>query len=288
MYAIDNSTAIAAQPAPSAAGTPGFFTDGSPAGGVPATVVPAEWLNAVQQELLNALSAAGIIPSKTQFSQLAAAIPLLAPGRLLGVRIFTASTTYVPTAGTKAIFVEVQGGGGAGGGTGGASSGFVAVGGGGAGGGYASSYLTSGFSGASIVVGAGAGSASGNGSAGGTSSFGAITATGGGGGGVGLATNTFPFTQATPTPGVGSGGNRVNAFGSQGIPLLAMNSGNFSSGGGGASHFGGGGTQGIGTTFGNSAQSFGAGGGGASTSGGGGAQGSGAGGIGVVIVWEYA
>lgn len=35
-----------------------------------------------------------------------------APGRLLGLRVFTASSTYTPTPGTKSIEVEVQGGGG--------------------------------------------------------------------------------------------------------------------------------------------------------------------------------
>lgn len=74
MYQIDNPTAAVALPASTAPGTPGFFTDGSPVGGVPATIVPAEWLNAVQQELINVIDAAGGTPTKNAFTQLATAI----------------------------------------------------------------------------------------------------------------------------------------------------------------------------------------------------------------------
>ena len=40
------------------------FTDGDPVGGVPATIVMADWLNDVQEELMSILSAAGITPVK--------------------------------------------------------------------------------------------------------------------------------------------------------------------------------------------------------------------------------
>ncbi len=74
MYQIDNSTAAATQPASTAPGAPGFFTDGSPAGGVAATIVPAEWLNAVQAELANVVKAAGGTLTKNLFNQIALAI----------------------------------------------------------------------------------------------------------------------------------------------------------------------------------------------------------------------
>jgi hypothetical protein len=70
MYQIDTPTTAATQPASTPLGTPGFFADGSPVGGIPATIVPAEWLNAVQEELINAVKAAGLLPSKGQFNQL--------------------------------------------------------------------------------------------------------------------------------------------------------------------------------------------------------------------------
>lgn len=74
MYQIDNSTAVTTIPAPSAAGSPGFFTDGNPATGTAATILPAEFMNMIMMENLNVLSAAGIAPLKGQFNQLALAI----------------------------------------------------------------------------------------------------------------------------------------------------------------------------------------------------------------------
>jgi len=78
MYQIDNSSASSTQPGSTSPGTPGFFTDGNPAAGVAATILPAEWLNAVQQEIINAIEAAGLTPNKASFTQLTAAIRALA------------------------------------------------------------------------------------------------------------------------------------------------------------------------------------------------------------------
>lgn len=74
MYQIDNSTAVAAIPASTALGTIGYFTDGNPATGVPATIMPSEFMNMLMMENLNVLAAAGITPVKNQFNQLALAI----------------------------------------------------------------------------------------------------------------------------------------------------------------------------------------------------------------------
>lgn len=74
MFQIDVSTAATTQPASTAAGAPGFFTDGNPATGVAATVLPAEFMNTLMLEMLNVVKAAGITPSKTAFNQLATAI----------------------------------------------------------------------------------------------------------------------------------------------------------------------------------------------------------------------
>ena len=78
MYQIDNSTAATTQPASTTAGTPGFFTDGNAATGVAATVLPAEFMNALMLETLNVITAAGITPSKSSFTQLRDAIRALA------------------------------------------------------------------------------------------------------------------------------------------------------------------------------------------------------------------
>jgi len=74
MYQIDNSTAAATQPASTPPGTPGFFTDGSLTGGVAATILPAEWLNATMMELANVIEAAGLVLSKSTFTQVRDAI----------------------------------------------------------------------------------------------------------------------------------------------------------------------------------------------------------------------
>ena len=74
MFQIDNSTAVAAIPAPTPAGSAGYFTDGNPATGVSATILPAEFMNMLMMENMNVLSAAGITPAKGQYNQLALAI----------------------------------------------------------------------------------------------------------------------------------------------------------------------------------------------------------------------
>lgn len=61
--------------------------------------------------------------------------------RLISVRALIAGTSYVPTTGTRAIYVQAVAGGGAGGGAA-TSSTQVSVGGGGGGGAFAASWLT--------------------------------------------------------------------------------------------------------------------------------------------------
>lgn len=80
MYQIDNSTVVADQPASTAAGTAGFFSDGNPATGAAATIVPAEFLNMVMVEMLGVLSAGGVTPSKNTYNQLATSIKALIQG----------------------------------------------------------------------------------------------------------------------------------------------------------------------------------------------------------------
>ncbi|MCL9851200.1 gp53-like domain-containing protein [Ralstonia solanacearum P673] len=77
MYQIDSATAAGSQPAATAAGTAGFFTDGNPATSTPATILPAEWLNAVMMELSNVVTGAGLTLTKNQYSQVLSAIKRL-------------------------------------------------------------------------------------------------------------------------------------------------------------------------------------------------------------------
>jgi len=196
MYQIDNATAAAVQPAPTAAGTAGFFTDGSAVGGVPATVVPAEWLNSVQMELINALAAAGITPSKALFNQLTSAIQTLPSSRLLNIQVFSTpgAFTYTPSAGVKSYQAEVVPGGGAGGGVAAAAAGQAAAGGGGGSGGRGISTRIA-NSGGSVPVTVGAGGVGvtgGAGGSGGTSSFGSFVSAPGGSGAVAQTSQAGP------------------------------------------------------------------------------------------------
>lgn len=79
MFRIDVPTAAGVVPVPSAAGTPGYFTNGNPSTSTPSTVVDADWLNMVQEELVNVVLAAPGPPvlSKTTRTQVRDAITAL-------------------------------------------------------------------------------------------------------------------------------------------------------------------------------------------------------------------
>lgn len=76
MHRIDSNTAVAVMPAPAAAGAPGYFTRGNPGPGipVPSTNYTPEWSNAVQEEIVGVIAAAGIALDKTNNGQMLAAI----------------------------------------------------------------------------------------------------------------------------------------------------------------------------------------------------------------------
>lgn len=60
----------------------GRFTEGNPTSGTPATVVNAQWMNAVQDEIVNVIAGAGIDLDKGNSSQLLAAISALATAQV--------------------------------------------------------------------------------------------------------------------------------------------------------------------------------------------------------------
>lgn len=101
MYQIDNSSAAAVIPASTSAGTPGYFTDGNPATGIAPTILPAEFMNMVMLEILGVLSAAGVTPSKSNFTQLTTAIR--AVNRQLTVVADTGSANAYAAANTPAL-----------------------------------------------------------------------------------------------------------------------------------------------------------------------------------------
>lgn len=106
MFQIDNPSAAAAQPASSAPGVAGFFTDGNPAGNVPATIVPAEWLNATMLEIINAITGTGQTLNKASFNQLLTAIQTLSKNPGVTPPQFDNSTKTATTAFVKAAGFE--------------------------------------------------------------------------------------------------------------------------------------------------------------------------------------
>jgi hypothetical protein len=148
------------------------------------------------------------------------------PGRLLNIQVFSTpgTYTYTPTPGTTRVWPKVQGGAGGGAGCVATSSSTVSLAACGSSGSYCESFLTSGFAGATVVVGAagtvGSGIAGGNG---GVSSFGAsptpMSAPGGIGGSNSL--NAGGGIVGTP-PAPATGGNICNATGVAGSASFAF------------------------------------------------------------------
>lgn len=75
MFRIDSQGTSATLPTPAAVGgTVGYFTKGDPGNAILPTVVSDDWLNMVQEEILNVILSAGLTPSKTTYTQLRDAI----------------------------------------------------------------------------------------------------------------------------------------------------------------------------------------------------------------------
>ncbi|MGD9424019.1 hypothetical protein ACLHDD_02320 [Pantoea sp. NSTU24] len=215
------------------------------------------------------------------------------PGSLINAQVFTGSGSYTPTAGTKKIIVEVQAGGGAGGGTPATSSSQNSVASGGSSGQYVKSQLqiSSLSLPVTVTVGiGGSGVAGSGGSGGGASMFGPyMTASGGFGGGVGSAASSAYVIQPGSVRSLPTTGNIDNGGGSPGGAGIFTQTGAGVSGNGGSSRFGGGGNPGSVSGGGyTQAVGYGSGGAGAAVAASTAAQPGGAGGTGIVIVWEYA
>jgi hypothetical protein len=216
--------------------------------------------------------------------------------RLIGIRILTSGTSYVPTAGTRAAFVECIAGGGQGGGAA-TSSSTCSLGGGGGGGAYAAKWLT----GAAIknpttyAIGAGgtSGAAGASGQAGGDTTWdtNVIVAKGGAGGAV-LVAGTTAVMQAGAAGGVQASCVGDLALGGEpgGMGQRTSGTAYFYAGSGGCSAIGG--SPGVGAinsaagATGQAALLYGCGGAGAATLLT--AAAGGAGSAGFIRVWEFA
>lgn len=208
---------------------------------------------------------------------------------LINVQTITATAVYTPTVGTKNILVELQGAGGAGGGAAATAAGQTSLGSGGGAGGFCKSWLTSGFSGVTVTIGAGGTGTSGvAGNVGGYSSFGALMTAPGGTGGNVLAAGTIGFARCNNST-LPTGGNISNEVGSGSDLAIALSATTSYIGSAGASHFGAGAPSvSSGGINGVNAVSYGSGGGGTGNTASMVARVGGMGKDGVCIIYEYA
>lgn len=217
-----------------------------------------------------------------------------AVGRVLNIRVLTATTVYAKTPGAKAGYGKLVSGGGAGGGVPSTATGNTAAGLGGSAGGISEFYLPiEVLDGQTITIGAGGtGVPNSAGNNGGTSSIGGVISVPGGQGGSAGSNAPPPWTlgesgnSAAPT-----GGNIANSPGPSGGSSSSNSTGSILSGRGGSCPGFGAGGNARGNIRGNgtSGTGYGAGGSGAiEQSAGAGGFAGGAGTPGVCIIWELA
>jgi hypothetical protein len=213
-------------------------------------------------------------------------------GRLIAVRVFTASGTYTPTPGMQTARLRGIGGGGAGGGGTLPSAGNVSLGSPGGSASYGEAIFTAAQIGVSqvVTIGAGGTAAAGvAGSNGGTTSFGSLLSLPGGIGGSAFNNVAAPNVNGTGTYSTApSGANLVAARGSASSLTTAVSATSGQGGPGGSSQFGLGGPGGGANNNGISAVNYGAGGAGSlCNNAGGGSFAGGAGMSGIIIIEEY-
>lgn len=211
-------------------------------------------------------------------------------GRLIGVKVFTASGTYTRSPGVNSALIKLVGGGGAGGGSPATTSAQVSVGAGGCSGSYAEAWITSVPASASVTIGtAGTGVSGGVGGSGGTTSFGSLVSATGGNGGNPAGPSAPPINIGNNNTGATVIGANVFGAVSQMPPISFVSSLNL-----GYSATSAGGLMGSGgatlnaTGNGSNAGGYGGGGSGALSLASSAAQIGGQGSPGICIVYEYA
>lgn len=96
MFRIDNDTATGSLPTPEAVGPnpDSYFTEGDPGSAIPATVVTADWLNAVQEEISYVIEQAGDTLDKADQTQLKVAIDTMISNALSGTDLLPPGIVY--------------------------------------------------------------------------------------------------------------------------------------------------------------------------------------------------
>ncbi|MDD9911667.1 MAG: hypothetical protein OXR68_04105 [Alphaproteobacteria bacterium] len=69
MDRIKHATAVESLPSFTSEGTRGYFTDGNPAASEGATVVPAWFMNVIQEEIMSVIEGASITPDEANNGQ---------------------------------------------------------------------------------------------------------------------------------------------------------------------------------------------------------------------------
>lgn len=288
----------------------GKFVDENQATGVVGSLIPSQWGNAVTDEMLAVIKAAGLSPDEANNDQLLLALQALikkSSGRLLRTTVFarvggvqmvsvnggaftaTGATLWTPAPGAMSYLAEAVGSGGGSGGTSATSASQWSLTGGGSGGVYGRRFDTIPGAPQSVSIGVGgtAGAIATNGGAGSATSLGALLAVGGGSGSASNAATTGNSVYGGSTTTFTVSGANILAsnggYGTYGISLAL-----FISGTGGSSYFGPGGPPVLSTNPGQAGVSPGSGAGGACSIPNSAGQTGGKGADGLLIIYEYA
>ncbi len=209
-------------------GRRGFRSEDLPTG-VAGTEVTALFLNMVQEEIAAVIEAAGIVLDPADWGQLLKALKRInVKGSLIGVRVYAVAGvfTYVPTAGTNYIDVEVQAGSGGAAGISATNASQTASGSGGGAGAWARKIIQAGFANQPVTVGApGTGGTPGAvGGNGGASSFGSLVTALGGLGGLpaGPAATTQDYYAAAGSGGSAGTSGDINIPGMAGAAVAVI------------------------------------------------------------------
>jgi hypothetical protein len=202
MYRIDSAGSVTTIPVARPLATPGYFQGGNPQSGMDATIVDADWLNAVQEEIATVIEQAGITLSKTDRTQLWQALQA-AGGRFLGTQVFLTpgAASYTPNPLMRLCRVRMQGAAGGAGGVAAVSTGQASISCAGQSGHYGEAILTRAALGTlpvALVIGAGG--------AGGAAGAAGAGSQGGNGGPGGLTSLGSPIILQQPGGGYGLGG----------------------------------------------------------------------------------